>query len=172
MNYNIFNMYKQIEIFTDGSCLGNPGPGGCAAVLYYKKYRKECSAGYYLTTNNRMELMAAIIALESLKKPCQIILHTDSQYLLCGITQWIHIWKKNQWKTSEEKLIKNIDLWHRLDIAIQPHNITHWNWLKSHTGHPDNERCDKLARKAAKHPTNQDNINNINTTIIYHDFSN
>ncbi|WP_331828339.1 ribonuclease HI [Candidatus Blochmannia sp. SNP] len=149
-------MYKKIEIFTDGSCLGNPGPGGCAAILRYKKYKKEFSIGYRLTTNNRMELMAAIIALESLKNPCQIILNTDSQYLLHGITQWIHIWKKHHWKTAEEKLVKNIDLWQRLDIAIQPHSIVQWNWLKSHTGHPDNERCDQLARLAAKYPLNED----------------
>ncbi|AAZ40863.1 ribonuclease H [Candidatus Blochmanniella pennsylvanica str. BPEN] len=149
-------MYKKIEIFTDGSCLGNPGPGGCAAILRYKQHKKEFSIGYRLTTNNRMELMAAIIALESLKNPCQIILNTDSQYLLHGITQWIHIWKKHHWKTSEEKLVKNIDLWQRLDVAIQIHSIIHWNWLKSHTGHPDNERCDQLARLAAKCPINED----------------
>ncbi|URJ24135.1 ribonuclease HI [Blochmannia endosymbiont of Camponotus sp.] len=149
-------MYKKIEIFTDGSCLGNPGPGGCAAILRYKQHKKEFSVGYRLTTNNRMELMAAIIALESLKNPCQIILNTDSQYLLHGITQWIHIWKKHHWKTSEEKLVKNIDLWQRLDVAIQIHGIIHWNWLKSHTGHPDNERCDQLARLAAKRPLNED----------------
>lgn len=163
-------MYKQIEIFTDGSCLGNPGPGGCAAILRYKQHKKEFSAGYYLTTNNRMELMAAIIALESLKNPCQIILHTDSHYLLYGITQWIHKWKQHHWKNSEEKLIKNTDLWKRLDIAIQFHNIKNWNWLKSHTGHPDNERCDQLAKNAAQHPVNQDYINN--STIIYHNISN
>ncbi|URJ23581.1 ribonuclease HI [Blochmannia endosymbiont of Camponotus sp. C-003] len=149
-------MYKKIEIFTDGSCLGNPGPGGCAAILRYKQHKKEFSMGYRLTTNNRMELMAAIIALESLKNSCQITLNTDSQYLLHGITQWIHIWKKHHWKTSEEKLVKNIDLWLRLDTAIQTHNIIHWNWLKSHTGHPDNERCDQLARLAARCPLKED----------------
>ncbi|WHL24886.1 MAG: ribonuclease HI [Candidatus Blochmannia vicinus] len=149
-------MYKKIEIFTDGSCLGNPGPGGCAAILRYKQHKKEFSIGYRLTTNNRMELMAAIIALESLKNPCQIILNTDSQYLLHGMTQWIHIWKKHRWKTAEEKLVKNIDLWQRLDIAIKSHSIMQWNWLKSHTGHPDNERCDQLARLAAKYPLNED----------------
>lgn len=151
-------MHKQIEIFTDGSCIGNPGPGGCAGILRYKQYKKEFSNGYYLTTNNRMELMAAITALELLKKSCQIILHTDSQYLLYGITQWIYVWKKNSWKTAEEKLIKNIDLWRRLDTVIQSHCKIHWNWLKSHTGHPDNERCDKLARLAAKNPLNKDLI--------------
>lgn len=149
-------IYKQIEIFTDGSCIGNPGPGGCAGILRYKKYKKEFSIGYYLTTNNRMELMAAIIALESLKNSCQITLNTDSQYLLYGITQWIHIWKKNNWKTAEEKSIKNIDLWHRLNSVIKSHDIIHWNWLKSHTGNIDNERCDQLARLAAKNPLNND----------------
>lgn len=153
-------MRKQIEIFTDGSCLKNPGPGGCAGILRYKQYKKEFSIGYYFTTNNRMELMAAIIALESLKKPCQIILNTDSQYLLHGITQWIHIWKKNCWQTSAEKIVKNIDLWHRLDTIIQNHDITHWNWLKSHIGHKDNERCDQLARLAAKNPIQHDLITN------------
>lgn len=151
-------MHKQIKIFTDGSCIGNPGPGGCAGILRYKQHKKEFSIGYYLTTNNRMELMAAIIALESLKNPCQIILNTDSQYLLHGITQWIHIWKKNYWKTANEKLVKNVDLWHRLDTTIQLHNIICWNWLKSHSGHPDNERCDWLARSAAKNPSNNDLI--------------
>lgn len=151
-------MYKKIEIFTDGSCIGNPGPGGCAGILRYKKYKKEFSIGYYLTTNNRMELMAAIITLESLKNPCQIILNTDSQYLLYGMTRWIHIWKKNNWKTAEEKLVKNIDLWRRLDIAIQSHHIICWNWLKSHSGHVDNERCDWLARSAAKNPLKNDLI--------------
>lgn len=151
-------MYKQIEIFTDGSCIRNPGPGGCAGILKYKKYKKEFNIGYYLTTNNRMELMAAIIALESLKNPCQIILYTDSQYLLQGITQWIYIWKKNSWKTAGEKSVKNIDLWHRLDIAIQIHKEINWNWLKSHKGNPDNERCDQLAKLAAKNPLNKDLI--------------
>ncbi|URJ25296.1 ribonuclease HI [Candidatus Blochmannia ocreatus (nom. nud.)] len=149
-------MCKKIEIFTDGSCIGNPGPGGCAAILIYKQYRKEFSIGYKLTTNNRMELMAAIIALESLKNSCQITLYTDSRYVCNGITQWIHAWKKHQWKNSEEKLVKNIDLWKRLDIAIQSHDIVQWNWLKSHIGHPDNERCDQLARLAAKYPINED----------------
>lgn len=149
-------MYKQIEIFTDGSCLGNPGPGGCAGILRYKQYKKEFSIGYYLTTNNRMELMAAIIALESLKNSCRIILNTDSQYLLNGITQWIHIWKQHHWKTSEAKLVKNTDLWRRLDAAIKIHEVIHWNWLKSHTGNPDNERCDHLAKIAAKNPLNKD----------------
>lgn len=162
-------MYKQIKIFTDGSCLGNPGPGGCAAILHYKQHKKAFSAGYYLTTNNRMELMAVIIALESLKNPCQIDLYTDSQYLLNGITQWIYIWKQQHWAIAKKKLIKNLDLWRRLNIAMQTHPITNWNWLKSHTGHPDNERCDSLAREAAKHPSNIDHIDN--TIILYNTFS-
>lgn len=151
-------MYKQIEIFTDGSCIKNPGPGGCAGILRYKQYKKEFNIGYYLTTNNRMELMAAITALELLKNPCHITVNTDSQYLLNGSTQWIHIWKKNKWKTNAKKIVKNIDLWIRLDNAIQPHNKIRWNWLKSHIGHPDNERCDQLARSAARNPVKKDLI--------------
>ena len=148
-------MYKKVEIFTDGSCLGNPGPGGYGAVLHYYHHRKVLSAGYYLTTNNRMELMAAIVAIESLKKPCSVILKTDSQYVRMGITRWIHTWKKSRWMTTRKKLIKNIDLWQRLDATLKLHNI-HWEWLKGHAGCPNNEYCDKLARSAASNPNKQD----------------
>lgn len=148
-------MRKQIEIFTDGSCLGNPGPGGYGAILRYKQHEKTFSAGYRLTTNNRMELMAAIIAMEALTDACEVVLSTDSQYIRQGITQWIHNWKKRDWKTAEKQLVKNVDLWQRLDAIIQPHTL-HWDWVKGHAGHLENERCDELARTAAGHPAFED----------------
>ena len=140
---------KQIHIYTDGSCLGNPGPGGYGVVMTYKKHRKELSGGFVLTTNNRMELLAPILALESLKEQCNIILTSDSQYMRQGITQWIHGWKKKNWMTSNKTPVKNVDLWKRLDAASQMHNID-WQWVKGHSGHPENERCDDLARTAAE----------------------
>ncbi|WP_241574814.1 ribonuclease HI [Rosenbergiella nectarea] len=149
-------MRKQVEVFTDGSCLGNPGPGGYAAILRYGQHTKEFSEGYQLTTNNRMELLAAIIALEALSQPCDVTLTTDSQYVRQGITQWIHNWKKRGWKTTDKKPVKNVDLWQRLDLALKDHTI-HWMWVKGHAGHPENERCDELARQAANHPTRPDN---------------
>lgn len=148
-------MSKQVKIFTDGSCLGNPGPGGYGAILRHKKYEKVFSAGYRLTTNNRMELMAAIVALEALKDPCEVVLSTDSQYVRLGITQWIHHWKKIDWQTSEKKPVKNVNLWQRLDAAIQSHRLR-WNWVKGHAGHLENEFCDELARTAAGHPAFED----------------
>ncbi|AJJ62925.1 ribonuclease HI [Yersinia aldovae] len=148
-------MTKQVEIFTDGSCLGNPGPGGYGAILRYKQHEKMFSAGYYLTTNNRMELMAAIVALEALTSPCEVTISTDSQYVRQGITQWIHNWKKRGWKTTDRKPVRNMDLWQRLDLAIQTHTIQ-WEWVKGHAGHPENERCDELARLAANSPTQDD----------------
>ncbi|MDF0535894.1 ribonuclease HI [Shewanella yunxiaonensis] len=150
------NELKQIEIFTDGSCLGNPGPGGYAAVLRYKQHTKELFGGYALTTNNRMELLAPIVALESLKEPCQVTLTSDSQYMRQGITQWIHNWKRKGWVTSSKTPVKNVDLWQRLDKATQQHQID-WHWVKGHAGHPENERCDVLARQAAEsHPKQKD----------------
>ncbi|AWL11851.1 Ribonuclease H [Saliniradius amylolyticus] len=140
---------KQIKIFTDGSCLGNPGPGGYGAVLEYGKHSKELSQGYQRTTNNRMEMMAAIAALESLNQACEVDLTTDSQYLRQGINQWIHNWRRNGWRTSNKKPVKNADLWQRLDATVQKHQI-HWHWVKGHSGHPQNERCDDLARNAAQ----------------------
>ena len=140
---------KHIEIYTDGSCLGNPGPGGYGAVLKYKEHSKELSKGYQLTTNNRMEMLATIVALESLKEPCLVTLTTDSQYVRQGITQWIAKWKKNQWKTASKQPVKNVDLWQQLDQQSQRHNIS-WHWVKGHSGHPENERCDQLARTAAE----------------------
>lgn len=141
-------MLKQITLYTDGSCLGNPGPGGYAAVLIYKQHRKELAQGYELTTNNRMELMAAIAGLQSLSEPCQVKLTTDSQYVRQGITQWIHGWKKRGWKTANREPVKNVDLWLLLDSEIQRHDVE-WFWVKGHSGHPENERCDELARNAA-----------------------
>ncbi|CNB30939.1 ribonuclease HI [Yersinia intermedia] len=148
-------MTKQVEIFTDGSCLGNPGPGGYGAIMRYKQHEKTFSAGYHLTTNNRMELMAAIVALEALTSPCHVTLSTDSQYVRQGITQWIHNWKKRGWKTTDRKPVRNVDLWQRLDLAIQGHTVQ-WEWVKGHAGHPENERCDELARLAANSPTQDD----------------
>ncbi|WP_392567110.1 ribonuclease HI [Utexia brackfieldae] len=148
-------MLKNIEIFTDGSCLGNPGPGGYAAILRYKEKELELTCGYYLTTNNRMELMAAIVALEKLKERCNCQVYTDSQYVRNGIMQWIFNWKKNGWRTSNKKPVKNVDLWQRLDNALLKHQVE-WLWVKGHAGHPENERCDVIAKASASHPTEHD----------------
>ena len=148
-------MIKQVEIFTDGSCLGNPGPGGYGTVLRYKQHEKELSGGYLMTTNNRMELLAAIMGLASLKQPCSVDLTTDSQYVRQGITQWIHNWKKRGWQTTDKKPIKNADLWQQLDQETQRHQVQ-WHRVKGHAGHPENERCDVLARTGAENPTQAD----------------
>ncbi|SHE88220.1 ribonuclease HI [Vibrio gazogenes] len=148
-------MAKQVEIFTDGSCLGNPGPGGYGIVLRYKSTEKNLSQGFRLTTNNRMEMMAAVVALKSLKEPCQVILTTDSQYVRQGITQWIHNWKKKGWRTADKKPVKNADLWQALDKETQRHSVE-WRWVKGHAGHRENEICDELARTAAESPTADD----------------
>ncbi|MDX7985911.1 ribonuclease HI [Xenorhabdus sp. 12] len=148
-------MNKQVEIFTDGSCLGNPGPGGYGILLRYQQHEKKLSGGYFRTTNNRMELMAAIVGLETLKRPCTVILTTDSQYVRQGITQWIHNWKKRGWKKADKSPVINVDLWQRLDKAISQHDID-WRWVKGHTGHRENEICDELARTAAGSPTQAD----------------
>ncbi len=148
-------MLKQVEIFTDGSCLGNPGPGGYGAILRYKQVEKTLSMGYQMTTNNRMELMATIVALEALTMPCVVILSTDSQYVRQGITRWIIHWRQQNWKTSNKRLVKNVDLWQHLDLVIQNHTIT-WKWVKGHSGNTDNERCDILARAAARNPVKED----------------
>lgn len=139
---------KAVHVYTDGSCLGNPGPGGYGAVLQYNGHEKELSAGYRCTTNNRMEMLACIKALQTLKRPCDIVLTTDSQYVKDGIEKWIHGWKRNGWKTSNKKAVKNKDLWQQLDSEIERHSIR-WDWVKGHSGHPQNERCDELARQAA-----------------------
>ena len=136
---------KTIEIFTDGACSGNPGPGGWGAILRFQGRDKELSGGHPETTNNQMELQAAIEALKALKEPCSIVLYTDSQYLRQGITLWIHNWKRNGWKTSDKKPVKNQALWEELDGLVKMHAIN-WHWLKGHAGHPENERCDELAR--------------------------
>ncbi|RBP43609.1 ribonuclease HI [Roseimicrobium gellanilyticum] len=137
----------QVTIHTDGGCLGNPGVGGWAAVLESCKHRKEISGGEPATTNNRMELRAAIEALNLLKKPCAVALHTDSQYVRNGITKWLFGWKKNGWKTASKEPVKNADLWRALDAAASPHQVK-WHWVKGHAGHDDNERCDQLCRDA------------------------
>ena len=136
-----------VIIHTDGACSGNPGPGGWGAVLTFGDREKELRGGEPNTTNNRMELMAAISALEALKRPCRVDLHTDSQYLRNGIMTWIKNWKRNGWRTSDKKPVKNVDLWQRLDAALSPHQVR-WHWLRGHAGHEKNERADVLAREA------------------------
>jgi ribonuclease HI len=134
-----------VDIFTDGACSGNPGPGGWGALLRFGAVEKELAGGEPVTTNNRMELMAAIAALEALKRPARIRLYTDSMYVKDGITKWVHGWKKNAWRTADKKPVKNEELWRRLDEAARPHEIE-WLWVKGHSGHPENERVDALAR--------------------------
>ncbi len=135
-----------VEIFTDGACRGNPGPGGWGALLRSGEHEKELYGGEEHTTNNRMELMAAIRALESLKQPCEIVLTTDSEYVRNGITRWMDNWKKRGWKTAARKPVKNADLWKRLDAASRAHRIQ-WEWVKGHSGHPGNEHADLLANR-------------------------
>ena len=139
----------RVAIWTDGACSGNPGPGGWGAVLTFDGHEKDLCGGEALTTNNRMELMAAIMALEALKRPCEIDLHTDSQYVRGGVTGWIHGWKRNGWKTADKKPVKNVDLWQRLDEATKRHTVT-WHWVKGHAGDAMNERADELARQGMK----------------------
>jgi ribonuclease HI len=138
-----------VEIWTDGACSGNPGPGGWGVILVAGERRKELFGGEPDTTNNRMELMAAISALEALKKPCEVKLHIDSQYVRQGITAWIHGWKRNGWKTADKKSVKNAELWQRLEEATKRHRID-WIWVKGHAGDPMNERADELAREGVK----------------------
>ncbi|HRP11254.1 MAG TPA: ribonuclease HI [Terricaulis sp.] len=136
-----------VQIWTDGACSGNPGPGGWGAILRYGDTEKELSGGEAATTNNRMELMGAISALEALKRPSEVKLHTDSKYVMDGLTKWIHGWKKNGWKTADKKPVKNEDLWKRLDAANARHKVE-WKWVKGHAGDVMNERADALARAA------------------------
>jgi ribonuclease HI len=136
-----------VTVYTDGACKGNPGPGGWAALLIYRGKKKVISGGCTITTNNRMEMSAAIKALETLRRPCHVQIFCDSQYLMKGITQWLKNWKKNGWRTSENKQVKNEDLWRSLDKACSKHQVS-WNWVKGHSGHPENETVDGLARKA------------------------
>jgi ribonuclease HI len=137
----------RVIIHTDGACSGNPGPGGWGAILEWNGHRRELKGGEPHTTNNRMELMAAIMALEALKRACAAEVHTDSQYLRDGITKWIHGWKRNGWRTADKKPVKNAELWRRLDTALGQHKVT-WHWVRGHAGHPLNERADELARAA------------------------
>jgi ribonuclease HI len=138
---------KKITVFTDGACKGNPGPGGWGAILRYGDHEREIHGAEGDTTNNRMELMAAIAALETLKEPCDVELTTDSQYVRQGVMNWMANWKKNGWRTSDKKPVKNQDLWQRLDVAAAQHNMQ-WHWVKGHSGHVENERCDALANMA------------------------
>jgi ribonuclease HI len=137
---------QEVQIFTDGACSGNPGPGGWGAVLRFGGRQKELKGGEPATTNNRMELMAAISALEALKRDCKVDLYTDSNYLREGITKWIHKWRRNGWRTAEKKPVKNAELWQRLDQALARHHIQ-WHWVRGHAGHVENERADALARE-------------------------
>ncbi len=141
-------MPNPVELFTDGACKGNPGPGGWGVWLRYGSTDKELWGGEPSTTNNRMELLAVIKGLEALQCACQVVVTTDSQYVKNGITQWIHNWKRNGWRTSAKKPVKNVDLWQQLDQATKQHHIT-WAWVKGHAGHPGNERADTLACRGA-----------------------
>lgn len=142
-------MSDRVEIFTDGACLGNPGPGGWGVLMRWRARERELAGGEPETTNNRMELMAAIQGLEALKRPSAVILTTDSTYVKDGITKWIHGWKKNGWRTAAKKPVKNVDLWQRLDAALAGHDVE-WRWVKGHAGHLENERVDDLASEQAK----------------------
>lgn len=139
---------KRVEIFTDGACKGNPGPGGWGALLRMGRHEKEMSGSDPSTTNNRMELTAVIRALNALKEPCEVILHTDSRYVIDGITKWIHGWQRKGWVNASKQPVRNADLWHDLIAAVQRHNVT-WEWVKGHNGHIENERVDRLASDAA-----------------------
>ena len=139
-------MTSEVVIYTDGACRGNPGPGGWGALLMFGEHEKALTGGELMTTNNRMELMAAIQALEALTRPCKVELHTDSQYLRQGVTEWIHGWKKRGWMTADKKPVKNEDLWRSLDTARERHTVD-WRWVKGHSGHPLNERVDQLANQ-------------------------
>ena len=134
-----------VDIFSDGACSGNPGPGGWGAILRYRGQERELSGFEPATTNNRMELMGAIAAIEALKWPCRVRLHTDSRYVRDGITTWIHDWKRRNWRTADKKPVKNLDLWQRLAAAVEPHQVE-FIWVRGHAGHPENERADALAR--------------------------
>ncbi len=136
-----------VHIYTDGACHGNPGAGGWAALLRYGQYEKEMTGAASLTTNNRMEMRAAINALLSLTRPCQVVMHTDSEYLRLGITQWVKNWQRNGWRTADKRPVKNKDLWQALIAALQPHDVQ-WDWVRGHAGHTENERVDALAGRA------------------------
>jgi ribonuclease HI len=135
---------NEVEIFTDGACSGNPGPGGWGAIMRSKGVEKELSGGEKDSTNNRMEMMAVIVALEALTRPCSVKITTDSQYVMKGMMEWLPGWKKRNWKTAGKKSVKNVDLWQRMEQAAQPHKVE-WEWVRGHQGHPENERADQLA---------------------------
>ena len=135
---------EQVEIFTDGACSGNPGPGGWGTILRAKGTERELSGGEKMTTNNRMEMMAVIAGLEALKRPCHVTITTDAQYVMKGMTEWLKGWKAKNWKTAARQPVKNADLWQRMDAASQPHKLE-WQWVRGHDGHPENERADQLA---------------------------
>ncbi len=137
---------SEVTIYTDGACSGNPGPGGWGAILISGEHRKELNGGEAETTNNRMELTAAIEALNALKRPCTVALYTDSVYVRDGITKWIHGWRRNGWRTADKKPVKNAELWQALEQALKRHKVD-WHWVKGHAGHPENERADELARE-------------------------
>ncbi len=147
-------------MYSDGSCLHNPGPGGYGVILRYRGHEKELTAGYKLTTNNRMELRAVIAGLQQLKEPCRVTVCTDSQYVKNGITSWIKSWKRNGWRTSTKAPVKNQDLWQLLDQECLRHEVS-WTWVKGHAGHPENERCDALARTAAQGSDLQDDAEEL-----------
>lgn len=141
-------LLKEVYLFADGSCLGNPGPGGLGVILKYKSVKKELSCGYRQTTNNRMELLAVIRGLNALKEPCAVTVVSDSQYVRNGMTSWMKGWKDRNWVSSSRTPVKNKDLWLQLEAACQRHQVS-WQWVRGHAGHPENERCDELARTAA-----------------------
>ena len=141
------NTETHVEMFTDGACKGNPGPGGWGVLLRWNGHEKTLYGGESHTTNNRMELLAAIQGLETLKRPCQVILTTDSRYVQQGISQWLANWKRRGWKTADKKPVKNVDLWQRLDEAVNRHSHIEWRWVKGHSGHPENEQADQLANQ-------------------------
>ena len=144
---------KTVDLYTDGACSGNPGPGGCAAILIHGPHRKELTRGFRRTTNNRMELLAVLLGLRALKDPCIVDIHTDSRYVMDAIEEgWLQRWKTNGWRTTARKPVKNDDLWKDLDAALAPHQ-TRFHWIKGHRGHPENTRCDTLAVAASKAPT-------------------
>jgi len=145
---------QEVEIFTDGACKGNPGPGGWGVVLRYKGQTKTLKGAEADTTNNRMELTAALEGLKSLKRPCKVALTTDSEYVRKGITEWIHGWKQKGWRTASKQPVKNADLWQALDEAARKHDVQ-WHWVKGHSGHPENELCDQLANEAIEEMTRQ-----------------
>ncbi|HRD48723.1 MAG: ribonuclease HI [Candidatus Competibacter sp.] len=138
-----------VNLFTDGACSGNPGPGGWGALLRYREHEKELSGGEPATTNNRMEMLAVISGLEALKQPMRVRICTDSQYVMKGMTEWLAAWKRRGWKTADRQPVKNMDLWQRLEVALAPHQVE-WEWVRGHSGHPENERVDELARAAVQ----------------------